>query len=162
MDGPGIESRDFPHLSRLAVSPTHPPIQWVSDFCRCKKRPGREADLSPSCRTVVKKEDSYTSTPLWTVRRLQSLSSYKRVHFIFLHGITQRRKKELQLVDTYCCWGMTWSIFVDELRSATLLTICTMLLCLRYCQVKLKQLSYEFCEHVYRPACSDQDVSRSF
>ena len=32
LDGPGIESRlgrDFPHLFRLAVRPTQPPIQWV-------------------------------------------------------------------------------------------------------------------------------------
>jgi len=32
LDGPGIESwckQDFPHLSRLAVGLTQPPIQWV-------------------------------------------------------------------------------------------------------------------------------------
>jgi hypothetical protein len=32
LDGPAIESRwgrDFPHLSRPALVPTQPPVQWV-------------------------------------------------------------------------------------------------------------------------------------
>jgi hypothetical protein len=32
LDGPGIESRwgrDFPHLSRPALRPTQPPVQWL-------------------------------------------------------------------------------------------------------------------------------------
>jgi hypothetical protein len=32
LDDPGIESRwelDFPHLSRPALTPTQPPVQWV-------------------------------------------------------------------------------------------------------------------------------------
>jgi hypothetical protein len=37
LDGPGIESRwgrDFPHLSRLVLGPTQPPVQWVLGLSR--------------------------------------------------------------------------------------------------------------------------------
>ena len=35
LDGPGIESQcghDFPHMSRPALRPTQPPVQWVLGF----------------------------------------------------------------------------------------------------------------------------------
>ena len=59
LDGPGIESRwgwDFPHLSRLALVPTQPPVHWVPGFSGGKERPGRDADSSPPSSAVVMKE----------------------------------------------------------------------------------------------------------
>ena len=58
MEDPGIESwwgRNFLHLSRKALGPTQPPVQWVLGLPGCKKRPGREADPSPPSSAVVKK-----------------------------------------------------------------------------------------------------------
>ena len=59
LDGPGIESRwgrDFPHLSRPALGPTQPLVQWVPGVSRGKKRPGRGTDPSPLSSAVAKKE----------------------------------------------------------------------------------------------------------
>ena len=59
LDGPGIESRcrrDFPHLSRPALVPTQPSVQWVPGFPGGEQRPGRDADPSPSSSAVVMKE----------------------------------------------------------------------------------------------------------
>ena len=58
LDGPGIESRlerDFPHLSRPALGPTQPPVQWVPGFSGGKEWLGRDADPSPPSSAVVLK-----------------------------------------------------------------------------------------------------------
>jgi hypothetical protein len=56
LDSPGIEyrwERDFPHLSRAALGPTQPPVQWVQGLSRGRKRPGRDADPSPPSSAEV-------------------------------------------------------------------------------------------------------------
>jgi hypothetical protein len=58
LDGPGIESRwgeTFQHLSRPALGPTHPPVQWVPGLSLGKERPGRDADHSPPSSAMVMK-----------------------------------------------------------------------------------------------------------
>jgi hypothetical protein len=58
LDGSRIESRwrrGFPHLSRPALGPTQPPVQWVPGLSRGKERPGRDADPSPPSSAVVMK-----------------------------------------------------------------------------------------------------------
>jgi hypothetical protein len=50
LDGPGIESRwgrDFPHLSRPALKPTQPPVQWVPGLSP-EVKSGRGVTLTPS------------------------------------------------------------------------------------------------------------------
>ena len=50
LDGPGIESRwgrDFPYLSRPALWPTQPPVQWVPGLSPGVKS-GRGVTLTPS------------------------------------------------------------------------------------------------------------------
>jgi hypothetical protein len=58
LDSSGIESqwgRDFPHLSRPALGPNQPPVQWVSGLSRGKERPERDAYPSPAPSAMVKK-----------------------------------------------------------------------------------------------------------
>ena len=60
LDGPRIESwlgQDFPRLSRPALGPAHPPVQWYSGsqvFPGGKVQLGHDADPSPRSSAEVK------------------------------------------------------------------------------------------------------------
>ena len=78
LDGPGIESRsgqNFPHLSRQALGPTQPPVQWVPCLSWGKERPGRDADPSPLLAPWSRKSRAIPLLPLWAVGPVQSLSA---------------------------------------------------------------------------------------
>jgi hypothetical protein len=60
--GSNPDGGDFPHLSRPALGPTQPSVQWVSGLSRGKVRLGRAADHSPPSSAEVMEEYSYTST----------------------------------------------------------------------------------------------------
>jgi hypothetical protein len=54
----------FTTVSRTALGPTQPPIQWVLEVLSLGvKRPEREADHSPPSSAEVNNAWSYTSTP---------------------------------------------------------------------------------------------------
>jgi len=59
LEGTGIEyrwGRDFPHISRLALGPKQPSVQWVPGLSQGKGRLARDADHSPPSSAVIKKE----------------------------------------------------------------------------------------------------------
>ena len=87
LDGPGIESRwrrDFPHLSRPALGPTQPPVQWVPGLSRGVKS-GRGVTLTPHPLLLLwsRKSRAIPLLPLLAVRPVQSLSACTRVTFTF-------------------------------------------------------------------------------
>jgi hypothetical protein len=62
--GGGLGIFLFDTVSRPALRPTQPPIQWVTGALFLEvKRSGREADQSPQSSAEVKIAWSYTSTP---------------------------------------------------------------------------------------------------
>ena len=67
LDGPRIESRwgrDFPHLSRPALGPTQPPVQWIPGLSGVKS--GRGMTLTP-CPLLVPWSWKGRSIPLLAI-----------------------------------------------------------------------------------------------
>ena len=77
-----INTWDFPHLSRLALGPTQPPVQWVPGLSRGVKS-GRGVTLTPHPLLVPwsRKGRAIPLLHLWAVWPVQSLSACIRVHF---------------------------------------------------------------------------------
>ena len=88
-DALGIESRwgrDFPHLSRPALAPTQPPVQWVPGLSRGVKRPGCGFDHPPQSNAEVKERvELYLFSPYgpswlvlgWTLPLLYILATFE-------------------------------------------------------------------------------------
>ena len=104
LDGPGIESRwgrDFPHLSRPALGPTQPPVQWVPGLSWGKERPGRDADPSPLLVPWLRKSRAIPLLPLWAVRLIQRLSACTSVHFTFTFMCVLCLQEALRVLHTH-------------------------------------------------------------
>ena len=84
LDGQGIESRwgrDFPHLSRPALGPTQPPVQWVPGFSQgWRAAEGWRWPLTSfQCRGQERVE-LYLYSP-YGLYGLYRACAYTRVHF---------------------------------------------------------------------------------
>jgi hypothetical protein len=74
LDGPVIESRwgrDFPHLSRPALGPTQPPVQWVLGLSRDVES-GRGVTLTPHPLLVPRSKIKSRAIPLLSLSNFVS------------------------------------------------------------------------------------------
>jgi hypothetical protein len=73
---------------RLSLRPTHPPVHWLRRYpSPGVKRPGLEADLSPSCSTEVKNDGTIpplTHMSSWLINYFAFFFNYP-----FYHGYVQ-------------------------------------------------------------------------
>ena len=105
LEGPGIESlswRDFPHLSRPALGPTQPPLQWIPVLFRGGK--AAEAwrwPTTPSSAEVKEREQLYLYSPSGPSRPVTEWP--------------------LALPDLYFLSGTSWSIIRRALTFALIL-----------------------------------------
>jgi len=108
LDGPGIEyrwRRDFSHLSRPALGPTHPPSCTMGTGSFLGVKGDRGVTLSPHPLLVPwsRKSRAKPLLLLWAVRPVQSLSACTRVHFTFYLKTPEKcTKRELKPVRNSC------------------------------------------------------------
>jgi hypothetical protein len=77
----------FTTVSKPALGPTQPPIQWVPGaLSLVVKRPGRETDHSPPSSDDIKNAWSYTSTPQYAFMAWYSVKAQGQLYlFLICH-----------------------------------------------------------------------------
>jgi hypothetical protein len=95
----GFESRQglgiflFTTVTRPALVPTQPPIQWIPGALSLGvKRPGREADHSPPPSTEVRNAWSYNSTLQYAFTECCSVKAQGQLYFLHFTSYFKNRK----------------------------------------------------------------------